>query len=379
MIVYLTIGEQPSGIFLGQVIDVVQFMQTNLQRKVKLVAFISGRDFFKNRKKIRRLSPGAIVLPMLPGLARWKKNRFVLYAICLMLRPHTIIARNILAAKLALFARNKKLARRAVLDGRGAIAAEWHEYEVVQEASLKENIFAWEKEAVLESDAQIAVSKRLIAYWERSFGFKKNTAVVIPCTINQVFLNLQIEADTIAAQRAAMGIDKDAILLVYSGSIAGWQSFSLLGAFLEQIMKSHAKVVLYFLSSKTREVVQLMETYPGRVLQNQVPPEQVGRHLMICDYGLLIRERNTTNEVASPVKFAEYLAAGLNVIISDGIGDYPEFVKTHGCGYVLDHQAVDLCNTGLEARLRNRRLALEHFTKEKYIEQYTKIAGSTVS
>jgi hypothetical protein len=41
------------------------------------------------------------------------------------------------------------------------------------------------------------------------------------------------------------------------------------------------------------------------------------------------------NEVASPVKFGEYLASGLPVVMSAGIGDYSELVRRKKVGVIL--------------------------------------------
>jgi len=56
--------------------------------------------------------------------------------------------------------------------------------------------------------------------------------------------------------------------------------------------------------------------------------------LRLCDFGILIREDTVTNQVASPTKYAEYLKAGLKVIISDNIGDMSAEVSANNLGYV---------------------------------------------
>jgi glycosyltransferase involved in cell wall biosynthesis len=40
--------------------------------------------------------------------------------------------------------------------------------------------------------------------------------------------------------------------------------------------------------------------------------------------------------VASPTKFAEYLACGLPVITTEYVGDFSLYVKEHNLGYVID-------------------------------------------
>ena len=58
--------------------------------------------------------------------------------------------------------------------------------------------------------------------------------------------------------------------------------------------------------------------------------------LSAADFGLLLRENNIVNNVASPTKFAEYLMAGLPVIISNGIGDFSYFVRFKNVGICID-------------------------------------------
>ena len=57
--------------------------------------------------------------------------------------------------------------------------------------------------------------------------------------------------------------------------------------------------------------------------------------MSVADYGILLREQSVTNLVASPTKFAEYLALGLPVLISENLGDYSEFVQHHNCGSIV--------------------------------------------
>jgi hypothetical protein len=64
-------------------------------------------------------------------------------------------------------------------------------------------------------------------------------------------------------------------------------------------------------------------------------------YLSISDYGILIREYSVTNKVASPTKFAEYLNAGLKVIISPEIGDFSAMVDKYNLGYVY-HENNDM-------------------------------------
>jgi glycosyltransferase involved in cell wall biosynthesis len=333
VIFYLTFNDAPSGIFSSQVVDVVKFFNNELQANTKLVSFISLRCFRANRKKIKNELSGAIVLPMFPGVHRWKKNSLLLYLICLWYKPTFIIGRSVIATQLALKLKNISKIEKIIYDGRGAIAAEWKEYGVVNHPKLLKEIFLLEKEAVLNSDYRIAVSNKLVEYWQTEFGYHETHHVVIPCTLNKVFEEVIINTYTVKKARELLGLNQTDTVFIYSGSLAGWQSFNLLYEFIKPILQSSENCKLVFLSEMDKQIANLQLEFKEQVICKKVKPNEVPNYLIAANYGLLIREQSVTNQVASPVKFAEYLACGLKIIISENLGDYSKYVIEHKCGY----------------------------------------------
>ena len=84
----------------------------------------------------------------------------------------------------------------------------------------------------------------------------------------------------------------------------------------------------------------------------------------------MIREGTTTNRVASPVKLAEYLASGLKVIISNGIGDYSSMVESQRLGFFYNEIPDNLKPLSTQDRFRSRSVALKYFTKQAYTNSY---------
>ncbi|HXP48650.1 MAG TPA: hypothetical protein VN922_01785, partial [Bacteroidia bacterium] len=77
---------------------------------------------------------------------------------------------------------------------------------------------------------------------------------------------------------------------------------------------------------------------------------------------------------SSPVKFAEYLAVGLPVIISENIGDYSAFVSEKNCGSLVNSinwNSITRPNT--EEKIRIQSVAELYFRKKDYTEQYRKL------
>lgn len=372
MIFFLTFNDQPSGIFSGQVIDVVKFLREKLNCQVKLVSFVSIRNFSDTKKTIRKQLPDAIVLPMFPKLKNWKKNIVSLKFIVNKYKPGLIIGRSVLATELALMLKEKRKGIKVVYDGRGAIASEWKEYNVVGDSALVNTIYELEKNSILNTDFRIAVSEQLHQFWESEFQYKSNSHVVIPCTLNKGFEKINISEGSIKSSRQLLNIDKETVLLAYSGSIAGWQSFDLLYDFLNPVLGSKTNSKILFLSDKDENIEKLETEFPGKIICKKVSVNDVPKYLMAADFGLLIREESITNKVASPVKFAEYLACGLKVIISDNLGDYSEFTKQHNCGYNYKEFNFSSAPT-ISEKIQMNKLALEYFTKSNFISQYKKL------
>lgn len=373
MIFYLTFNDAPSGIYSGQVIDVVKFLREELKADVRLVSFISLRSFFRNRAKIKSELKDAIVIPMFPGLGNWKKNKLLLGFLLGIYKPEKIMARSVLACSLALHFKSGKI--KVLYDGRGAITAEWREYGVVKDPLLLKTIHDLEKECVLKSDFRIAVSNKLLDYWKTEFGYNGRSHVVIPCTLNKVFENSEISADKIFRSRKKLGYDSNHVLIIYSGSIAGWQSFNLLASFVKPILLQSKSNKILFLSDLCEEFSALRKEYPEQVQVLKLKSNEVPDYLISGDYGLLIRESSITNKVASPVKFAEYLSCGLKVIISPEIGDFSDLVVREEIG-AASFSSYNFQKVEIAEKLRIRSFALEHFSKIAFFEQYKKLVNS---
>ena len=141
----------------------------------KLISFISIRNFFKQRDKVLKNYPNALVLPMFPKIKNWKLNRYMLKHF--LKHADLIISRGIFATNLALLTKNRN--SRVIYNGRGAIFSEQNEFGVYNGTGLEETIFQLEKNAVLNSNMRISVSQNLVAYWQKNFKYEKNSDAAI--------------------------------------------------------------------------------------------------------------------------------------------------------------------------------------------------------
>jgi hypothetical protein len=372
MQIYLTYAEPPSGVYTGQVCDVVNYLNKELKSDVRLLAFISLHDFSSNRKLIKNKVPDALIFPMLPKATYWRFNVIWLWFFCFFLRPTAIIARNVIATNMALTVKKISSVKKVCFDGRGAIAAEWKEYDVTVSPQWKKEISMLEKNAVINTEFRISVTNKLIHYWKQYYQYNGDDHVVIPCTLSNSFV---VDDVDIEKERKKMSYTENDLLFIYSGSTAGWQSFDLLKQFLEPLLKSSMNNKVLFLAKSDENIEVLVSQFPQQVAHKWLSPDEVKKSVSAGDFGILIREESVTNSVASPTKFAEYLACGLPVVISDNLGDYSSFVEVNQCGIKLNNANLSYHFERPDSVLRKKMksLALNNFTKKANIDQYRKL------
>jgi hypothetical protein len=364
--VYLTFNDYASGVYAGQVVDVINFLRKEKGYNIKLIAFISLRNFFKERRAIKKMDSGAWILPMFPGVKNWKQNSLSLRIAFWFIKPKVVICRGIFSTNLALLIKSKN--SKIVFDARGAYYPEFSEYISGESNPFVEKIKEVEQIAIKNADKALSVSNALVGYWKTFYGYdaSKKTCV-IPCTVK---MTNWIDDEKREKKRSELGFLSDDIVLVYSGSVSGWQSLSGLFDFVGNVFESNGKVRLLFLAQYDPTLHSRLQAYSSRIVQKWLAPEDLQAYLSCADYGLLLREPSITNSVASPTKFAEYLSVGCNVLISEFIGDFSSFVQTHKCGCLVDKEVPVLHVLTSEERKRNANLAIEYFNKEKYSASY---------
>lgn len=367
MILYITYNDQPSGVYWSQVTDVVDHLNTLGGPRVRLLAFVSMRGFREARSRIHEHAPTAWVLPMVPKMRLWKWNQIALACVCLWLRPKSIMARGVFATWMAQRMRSLRLTHKVCFDGRGAYAAEWEEYRLIDDDAIIAQFRPLEHAAIHRSDLRLAVSQALLHHWKERYNWSGEDHVVVPCTLG---------SDHAIVPRSSERSDvQQQVVLVYSGSTAGWQSFQLLKDLLEPLLLEQPQVNVLFLSKADANNQALMRRFPGRVDVRWARPEEVGGILAGCDLGLMVRENTITNQVASPTKFAEYLAAGLPVLISAHIGDFSSMVREHDLGMIVEAGASlpQLTHTNEARSARLQAFARSHLTKQAFDREYRRL------
>lgn len=380
---YVTLLDQfHPGIYSSQVIDVCDFLNKKFDAKIRIVAFLSIREISSAKPKLKALSPDAIVLPAFPKINYFQLTAILLFLVCLFTGQRKVICRNVFCTRMALRLKSIGFLKKVILDGRGAMAAEIREYDVFPVDYFRDNTASIEKYSVLNADYRLAVSNKLVNYWQEEYGYAGNEHVIVPCTLDsKYFTNVDIKKELEKSCRLKMqlGYLEEDIIFVYAGSTAPWQSFSLIENFFTPLLDQNKNYKIMFLSKENEDNIRFRNKFPNQVSINWVEHKEVANYLMCADYGILLREQSVTNRVASPTKFAEYLISGLQVIISDNLGDFSEFVKETKCGKVISEynkiHELNFKRSVLDEKLRIINLGMDFFLKDssRNISMYKKL------
>ena len=377
-VIYLTYGDHFSGVFKSQAIETCNFLQHQSLANVKLISFVDYTVWFSERKKIKSNYSNSIILPTLCSKLNWHPLFAILFIwIPFFFQVKKVLGRGIISTNVALIW-SKFLNLRVVYDGRGAVNAEWNEYNLGFTNLIKQKSFDWEKNCVLNSDFRISVSNKLIEYWGEKYNYYKSDHVIVSCTFSEE--NLKINLKLQNQKLKEWSFDSNDIIAVFSGGKDPWQSMESLTSIMEKWLINNKNLKIIFLTSPEIKENEIFKKYPDRVFQDWISPKNVFSILKLADYGILIRDENITNKVASPTKFAEYLVAGLKLIISENIGDYSIAVKTNGLGIILNENMNEkseflLVKPSLKDKQKSSSFAQEKLSRSSNIDNYKRIVN----
>ncbi len=141
-------------------------------------------------------------------------------------------------------------------------------------------------------------------------------ASVLPCCVTEnAFAPL---VDTVQSERSA------GKTVIYCGGLSAWQKIDEIIALMKKMGDVDKTLKFRFL---TRNVALLTEKCDkggfasDRWTCKACMPTEVPKELAAADCGIILRDDMLVNQVSSPIKLGEYLAAGCGVIASPFIGD----------------------------------------------------------
>ena len=169
--------------------------------------------------------------------------------------------------------------------------------------------------ALRRTSLNFFVSKKMLEYYRKTFGYKKDNYVVMPC------FNDQLKEDSFFDDKYKKPT------FVYAGNLARWQCFPEMVELYKSIKARVANAELTIYTPDQERAKEILKEKDVEAIVKYVPYTQVAEEIKGFKYGFLIREDDTVNNVATPTKMCNYLANGIIPVFSNGIGDFKEELK----------------------------------------------------
>ncbi len=247
----------------------------------------------------------------------------------------------------------KKLYRNKLIyiyDLRGALAEEYIWYMKKSNNYTKSNLNILSNKFYSEyirqkaADKIFVVSNTLKTYFINHYNSDSSKFVLYPClsSIKKFYFDESIRRST----RNKLGFNDIDKVFIYSGGIINnYHSVEKFIEFFNKIAnyESHVKLLL-LVKESTDTIKNIILRYDNIIILENIPNKEVVKYLNASDYGLLLRENITLNNVAFPTKFAEYLLCGLPTIISESLIDCANYCKETNSGYIITNSEMENLN-----------------------------------
>jgi glycosyltransferase involved in cell wall biosynthesis len=176
---------------------------------------------------------------------------------------------------------------------------------------------------------------------------------VIPCCVNVA---------TVLAGAAHPQVPEAAAgrpILIYTGKLGGWyltdEMVDFYRAAEQELPGLHLLIVTQSDATELREVLRQRRVPAADVTITRCEPAEIGALTAAATAGLALIKPSPSKVSSSPTKIGEYLAAGLPVVATSGVGDVDDQLRNGGVGVLL----ADCSPEGLRAGARELAALLE--------------------
>ena len=219
------------------------------------------------------------------------------------------------------------LRRRFFNDADGPLSQEYVDAGVWKKDSLWHRLTRHAESRFLATADTVAV---LSEHRRREIeSYCRRPPVVLPCGVDTSLF--RADSSVRALLREQLGLS--GTVFVYAGKIGGWYLVHEMLTFVQQSREVLGPVTLLVLSS---DPAQRFPPPPGVVVVHRhATRHEMPGYLSAADVGLSFILSAPSKAACSPVKNGEYLAMGLPVVTTAGIGDYSLLLEQSHTGVVV--------------------------------------------
>jgi len=198
----------------------------------------------------------------------------------------------------------------------------------------------WERRALAEADLNVFVSEAMNGFFREQYGLNGIAHAIVPCCVANERFPGKKGASSLA------GLPAKRPIIAYLGTMASWQCGEEMIRVFAQVQRVDSQIFFLMLvpqtdHTKTLDLMRKHHLPASSVLLTELPHDQVAATLQHAHAGVILRRAHPVNRVASPTKFGEYLAVGVPVIMTDGIGDFSGMATRRRVGLVLEAGLLD--------------------------------------
>jgi glycosyltransferase involved in cell wall biosynthesis len=257
-------------------------------------------------------------------------GEFAVLRTCMTKKIGVVHARGIMGACISIIPA-KLLGARFVFDMKSSLAEAYRlSGRIKKDSVIYRVIAALERFCVLHSDEVIVETNLHKNELEKISAHSKKVPriTVLPCCVDVKRFNENGDHDYIRSGGA--------MKLVYLGSLSGWYMIPEMLEFFSALKRLRPGSEFLFLSDdKDGSLGRLIKDKKlGGVIITKVPYDHVPKSLWGATAGVLFKWPNERLD-SFPIKVAEYLAAGLPVVINSGMGDVEDMVNNNRVGVVV--------------------------------------------
>jgi len=245
---------------------------------------------------------------------------------------------------------------KVLYDMRGAGAAEYlnskgytNKHEIKENEVKKEYLRLLKRESgmVKMAEVTLCVSNKLKQeLGSGDYQVNTNKVHVVPGAADENIFYYDLSVRD--RKRKDLGIEGK-FAIIYSGGLKNfYQKKELVFEFASKLLATNTSLYFICLTKDLSMIPVMLEKFPIDEHQMCVhyakDHQEVNEFLNAADMGLIFRDDIITNRVSSPTKAAEYLLAGLPVMISENVGDYSDFIDSNYLGLVVNNNIDEMLN-----------------------------------
>lgn len=276
--------------------------------------------------------------------------------------------------------------RRFLLDERGVMAEEFADAGIWKRGFPVYKITKFvESYLIKKADSLVVLTENIknVLLYSGYIDGVNSEITVIPCCVDLNRFNGIYTLDRHIGDNVG-----DKFIFLYMGSLGTWYMIEEMLDFFIIAKKIINNAHFYVLTNSNTMVVNEVAIKKNldfkEMVVTNVEFNQVPRYLAMATVGIFFIKPLFSKKSSCPIKFAEYLAAGVPVVVNSGIGDIDRIVEDNKIGVLVDRFDADCYEKALDSllnllkdkdTLRNRCIntAKKNFSLQLGVERYYKI------